>query len=102
VAIVTTDNPRYEDPRSIAAELIAGFAYPDRARYLPDRMEAIHYALALAGPDDCVLVAGRGAETVQTIGSERRELDDREVARRFLYNLEPVSPFGALVSVSNS
>jgi UDP-N-acetylmuramoyl-L-alanyl-D-glutamate--2,6-diaminopimelate ligase len=85
VAIVTTDNPRYEDPRTIAAELIAGFARPERARYVPDRAEAIHYALALCG-----------------LGDGRRELDDREVARRFLYNLEPASPWGALASVSNS
>jgi UDP-N-acetylmuramoyl-L-alanyl-D-glutamate--2,6-diaminopimelate ligase len=102
VAIVTTDNPRYEDPRSIAAEVISGFEHPERARYLPDRTEAIHYALALAGPDDCVLVAGRGAQRFQTLGGERHELDDRQIARRFLYNLEPASPVGALASVSNS
>jgi UDP-N-acetylmuramoyl-L-alanyl-D-glutamate--2,6-diaminopimelate ligase len=102
VSIVTSDNPRHEDPRSIAAEIIAGFERPSEARYVPDRSEAIQYALSLAGPDDCVLVAGRGAETHQTIGEERLPLDDREVARRYLYNLEPASPYGALASVSNS
>ncbi len=102
VSIVTTDNPRHEDPRAIAAEIIAGFERPGEARYVPDRSEAIHYALSLAGPDDCVLVAGRGHEPFQTVGSERLRLDDREVARRYLYNLEPASPYGALASVSNS
>lgn len=102
LAIVTTDNPRHEDPRAIAAEVISGFTSPADARYLPDRAEAIQYALSLAGPDDCVLVAGRGHEAFQIVGDEQMPLDDREVARRYLYNLEPGSPFGALASVSNS
>jgi UDP-N-acetylmuramoyl-L-alanyl-D-glutamate--2,6-diaminopimelate ligase len=102
LAIVTTDNPRHEDPRAIAAEVIGGFARPADARYMPDRAEAIQYALSLAGPDDCVLVAGRGHEPHQIVGDEQIPLDDREVARRYLYNLEPASPFGSLASVSNS
>jgi UDP-N-acetylmuramoyl-L-alanyl-D-glutamate--2,6-diaminopimelate ligase len=102
VAVVTTDNPRYEDPQTIAAEVIAGFENPLDARYVPDRGEAIRYALSLATPDDCVLVAGRGHETHQTVAGQRIPLDDRQLARRFLYNLEPDSLYGALVSVSNS
>jgi UDP-N-acetylmuramoyl-L-alanyl-D-glutamate--2,6-diaminopimelate ligase len=102
VAIVTTDNPRYEDPRSIAAQVMSGFQLPGAARYVPQRAEAIHYALSLAGADDCVLIAGRGHEAFQTVGDQRLALDDREVARRYLYNLEPASPYGALASVSNS
>jgi UDP-N-acetylmuramoyl-L-alanyl-D-glutamate--2,6-diaminopimelate ligase len=102
LAIVTTDNPRHEDPRAIAAEVIGGFTSPSDARYMPDRAAAIQYALSIAGPDDCVLVAGRGHEPLQIVGDEQKPLDDREVARRYLYNLEPGSPFGALASVSNS
>ncbi|MEX0676259.1 MAG: UDP-N-acetylmuramoyl-L-alanyl-D-glutamate--2,6-diaminopimelate ligase [Pirellulales bacterium] len=102
VAIVTTDNPRYEDPRAIAAEVIAGFERPGEARYVPDRAQAIHYALSLATADDSVLVAGRGHEAYQIAGGERRPLDDREVARRYLYNLEPASRYGALAGVANS
>jgi UDP-N-acetylmuramoyl-L-alanyl-D-glutamate--2,6-diaminopimelate ligase len=102
VAIVTTDNPRYEDPRTIAAEVIAGFERPGEARNVPDRAEAIRYALSLAAADDCVVIAGRGHEPYQIIGGERRPLDDRDVARRYLYNLEPPSRYGALVSVANS
>ncbi len=94
VAIVTADNPRHEDPAAIAAEIIAGCERPGDVRYVPDRTAAIHYALSLAGPDDCVLVAGRGHEPAQTIGSERVPLDDREAARRYLYNLEPSSRYG--------
>jgi UDP-N-acetylmuramoyl-L-alanyl-D-glutamate--2,6-diaminopimelate ligase len=102
VAIVTTDNPRHEDPQAIAAEVIAGFEQPAEARYVPDRAEAIGYALSLATADDCVLIAGRGHERYQTIGGQRFPLDDREIARRYLYNLEPLSPYGALMSVANS
>ncbi len=102
VAIVTSDNPRLEDPRAIAAEVLSGFSRPGDARWLPDRSEAITYALSLAGPDDSVVVAGRGHETHQEVGYERVPLDDREVVRRHLYNLEPTSRYGGLMSVANS
>jgi UDP-N-acetylmuramoyl-L-alanyl-D-glutamate--2,6-diaminopimelate ligase len=102
LAIVTNDNPRLEEPQAIAAQILAGFEHPGDARWVPDRTEAIGYALSLAGPDDTVLLAGRGAETHQTVGRDRLALDDREVARRYLYNLEPASRYGALMSVGNS
>src|SRR5262249_45515777 len=76
LAIVTTDNPRFEDPQRIAADILAGFEQPSLARWVPDRTEAIRYALSLAGPDDCVLIAGRGHETMQVIGGESLPLDD--------------------------
>jgi len=100
--IVTTDNPRFEDPETIAAEILAGCKRAHDARWMPNRVEAIHYALSLAGPDDCVLIAGRGPEAHQIVGHERLPLDDRDVARRWLYNLEPQSQYGALMSVSNT
>jgi UDP-N-acetylmuramoyl-L-alanyl-D-glutamate--2,6-diaminopimelate ligase len=102
VAIVTTDNPRFEDPSSIGAEILSGFERAGDARWVCDRSEAIEYALSLAGPDDSVLVAGRGHETHQIVGHERLPFDDREVVRRYLYNLAPASPYGALQPVANS
>jgi UDP-N-acetylmuramoyl-L-alanyl-D-glutamate--2,6-diaminopimelate ligase len=102
VAIVTTDNPRFEDPQTIAAEIMSGFERPSEARWVPERTEAIHYALSLAGPDDCVLVAGRGHEDHQIVGHDRIPLDDRDLARRYLYNLEAGSQYGGLMSVGNS
>ncbi|MGD9722610.1 MAG: UDP-N-acetylmuramoyl-L-alanyl-D-glutamate--2,6-diaminopimelate ligase [Pirellulales bacterium] len=102
VAVVTTDNPRFEDPQAIGGEIIAGFEQPGAARWIRDRTEAIQYALWLAGADDCVLVAGRGHESMQQVGHERLPLDDREVVRRYLYNLAPSSSFGALAGTSNS
>lgn len=102
MVIVTNDNPRREEPSVIAAEILAGMKNPSHARWVPQRSEAIHYALSLAGPDDVVLIAGRGHETHQIVGYDEIALDDREVARRYLYNLEPGSPYGALMSVANS
>jgi UDP-N-acetylmuramoyl-L-alanyl-D-glutamate--2,6-diaminopimelate ligase len=102
VAVVTTDNPRHEDPQAIGADILSGFARPADARWIADRSEAIQYALWLAGPDDCVLVAGRGHETTQQVGHQRLPLDDADIARRYLYNLAPASTYGALASVSNS
>ncbi len=102
VAIITNDNPRFEDPQTIASEILAGFERPALARWMPDRAEAIQYALSLAGPDDCVLVAGKGHEVHQIVGHHRIPLDDRDLARRYLYNLEPASPYGSLMTVANS
>lgn len=102
LTIITSDNSRLEDPRTIASEILHGFQRPDRARWMPDRKEALEYALSLAGPDDCVLIAGRGHETHQEIGHERVPLDDRQVARGYLYNRAPASPYGALVTATAS
>jgi UDP-N-acetylmuramoyl-L-alanyl-D-glutamate--2,6-diaminopimelate ligase len=101
VAIVTSDNPRMEDARAIGCEILSGFERPSEARWIADRREAIEYALWLAEPDDCVLVAGRGHETIQHVGGTRLPLDDREVVRTYLYNLAPRSAYGRLASVGN-
>jgi UDP-N-acetylmuramoyl-L-alanyl-D-glutamate--2,6-diaminopimelate ligase len=102
VAVITNDNPRLEDPRAIARDITGGLNNPAHARWIEDRRQAIEYALSLAQPDDCVLIAGRGHEAFQQIGGDRIPLDDRDVARRYLYNLAPASSFGALASVCNS
>lgn len=85
LAVVTTDNPRHEDPRAIAAMLVAGIERGGRARIFEeaDRGRAIELALAEAGPHDVVVVAGKGHETGQTIGGETLPFSDREeLARR--------------------
>jgi UDP-N-acetylmuramoyl-L-alanyl-D-glutamate--2,6-diaminopimelate ligase len=102
VAIVTTDNPRFEDPRTIAAEILSGFERPGDARWMPERSLAIEYALSLAGPDDSVLIAGRGHETHQIVEDRRVPLDDRQMAREYLYNLASGSHYGALAGASHS
>jgi UDP-N-acetylmuramoyl-L-alanyl-D-glutamate--2,6-diaminopimelate ligase len=102
LAIVTTDNPRFEDPQAIATEIFSGFEQASQARWMADRAAAIEYALWLAEPDDTVLIAGRGHEPFQIVGERRLPLDDRDVARRYLYNLAPRSPYAAAVAIGNS
>jgi UDP-N-acetylmuramoyl-L-alanyl-D-glutamate--2,6-diaminopimelate ligase len=92
LVIVTSDNPRTEDPLAIIREIEAGLetsglprltaaaAQRGEAGYLviPDRREAIRLAVALACPGEAVLVAGKGHENYQIWGTERRHFDDRE------------------------
>ncbi len=84
-SVLTSDNPRHEDPQEICAEILAGYRRPAAAQVIIDRTEAIQWALAEAQPGDCVLIAGKGHEDHQVIGDERIELDDREIAEEWLY-----------------
>jgi UDP-N-acetylmuramoyl-L-alanyl-D-glutamate--2,6-diaminopimelate ligase len=85
VIILTNDNPRHEDPRAICRDVLSGFCNPGVAAVVPDRVEAIRQALAAARMGDCVLIAGKGHERYQLIGEEQIPLDDRDVAREWLY-----------------
>ena len=87
--MITSDNPRSEDPQAIVDEILEGFDDPAAAHVILDRVAAIHWALAAARRGDCVLLAGKGHETSQIIGAERIPLDDAEVARRWLYEEAP-------------
>jgi UDP-N-acetylmuramoyl-L-alanyl-D-glutamate--2,6-diaminopimelate ligase len=86
LAVITSDNPRSEDPDAIIAAVRSGIASPSRARVLiePDRRRAIGLAIAEAEPGDVVVVAGKGHESTQTIGDQVRPFDDRVVARELL------------------
>jgi UDP-N-acetylmuramoyl-L-alanyl-D-glutamate--2,6-diaminopimelate ligase len=89
VVVITNDNPRTEEPEAILYDIFAGFEHPGEVEMTADRAQAIVYALAEARPGDCVLIAGKGHETYQIIGQERIPFDDREVARRWLYQHQP-------------
>jgi UDP-N-acetylmuramoyl-L-alanyl-D-glutamate--2,6-diaminopimelate ligase len=84
--IVTSDNPRSEDPEAIVAEIVAGFPPgPGTVRRVAvDRAAAIHEAIDAAAPGDVVVIAGKGHETYQITGSQTIHFDDREVAREAL------------------
>lgn len=84
VVIVTTDNPRSEDPHSISSAIIAGASSGAEVREEPDRRRAIKEAIEMAGPDDVVLLAGKGHESTQIIGLVEAPFDDRVVAREIL------------------
>lgn len=81
--IVTSDNPRIEKPEAILADIRRGMQRPAEALFITDRRAAIHEAARRARRGDVVLIAGKGHETYQIIGTTRRPFDDREVARRF-------------------
>jgi UDP-N-acetylmuramoyl-L-alanyl-D-glutamate--2,6-diaminopimelate ligase len=83
VTIVTSDNPRREDPRAIIGEILEGVPPGAIVETEPDRRAAIRRGLDLAGPGDVVLVAGKGHETYQVIGDTRLHFDDREEVERY-------------------
>jgi UDP-N-acetylmuramoyl-L-alanyl-D-glutamate--2,6-diaminopimelate ligase len=89
IAVVTSDNPRSEDPMAIIDEILDGVADRDRDRVEvePDRAAAIKLGISLAEPGDMVIIAGKGHETTQTIGDRVLPFDDREVARTILSEL---------------
>ncbi|MEO5989321.1 MAG: UDP-N-acetylmuramoyl-L-alanyl-D-glutamate--2,6-diaminopimelate ligase [Candidatus Eisenbacteria bacterium] len=82
-AWITNDNPRSEDPATIAAEVAAG-APSGALTVILDRHDAIAAALEVAQPGDVVLIAGKGHETTQTIGTQVFAFDDRDVVRTLL------------------
>jgi UDP-N-acetylmuramoyl-L-alanyl-D-glutamate--2,6-diaminopimelate ligase len=85
LAIVTSDNPRTEDPMAIIDEVLGGMSDGSgEYEIVPDRRQAIARALDLVGEGDFLLVAGKGHETMQIVGTELHHFDDRSVVRELL------------------
>jgi len=76
--VLTDDNPRTEDPRRIVSDICAGIKQPRKVHIEHDRAQAISWAMRAAGPDDIVLIAGKGHETVQLVGHRALPFSDRE------------------------
>ena len=85
ICVVTSDNPRTEDPNRIIEDVLAGM-HGSAAQTIvePDRRKAIEQALELARPGDFVVIAGKGHETYQIFKDRTIHFDDREVVREFL------------------
>jgi len=82
--VITSDNPRSEEPGQIVEEIAQGLASANKAVKIIDRKEAIHHALKLADKEDIILIAGKGHEAYQQIGKERFVFSDQEVVRQFI------------------
>lgn len=83
--ILTSDNPRSEDPLQIADEILAGIKEKSKVEVVLDRKLAIEKGLKLKGEEDVLLIAGKGHETYQEIGGKKYPFDDREVVREFCW-----------------
>ncbi|MEK6748455.1 MAG: UDP-N-acetylmuramoyl-L-alanyl-D-glutamate--2,6-diaminopimelate ligase [Pseudomonadota bacterium] len=82
--VITDDNPRREDPQQIIQDILAGLKYPNHAQVQRDRAQAIAQAVTQATPGDVILVAGKGHEDYQIIGTQRRHYSDRETVAQLL------------------
>lgn len=84
LAIVTSDNPRSEDPDAIIADILRGMNSKMKYKVIPDRREAIAWAVKNAKKDDVIVLMGKGQETYQEIRGEKHHLDEREEVARAL------------------
>lgn len=84
--VVTSDNPRTEDPQQILTDVISGIQRFDSARMMveADRKQAIHQAIDMAQPEDIIVVAGKGHEDYQILGDRTIHFDDREVVQDYV------------------
>lgn len=84
--IITDDNPRFEDPKLIRAEIIRGIGTATYTE-IASRAEAIKYGINNLKQDDILLIAGKGHETYQIIGDKKLPFDDSEVVRKYLFEI---------------
>jgi UDP-N-acetylmuramoyl-L-alanyl-D-glutamate--2,6-diaminopimelate ligase len=86
VCVVTSDNPRSEDPEAIIAQIVAGMPSQAKKHVEVDRETAIAWAIRHAKPGDTILVCGKGHEKVQVVGTERVPFDDAAACRQHLFH----------------
>ena len=87
IAIVTSDNPRTEEPKAIIEDILKGLdTSKGNYKVVIDRKEAIEQAIEMAKKDDIVIIAGKGHENYQIIGKVKHHFDDKEIAQEFLNN----------------
>lgn len=88
--IFTSDNPRTEDPQQILTDMETGLPVSARRKFvsIPDRKQAIKQAISMAGPDDIVLIAGKGHEKYQEINGVKHHFDDKEIVEEMFELLD--------------
>ena len=82
IIILTSDNPRTENPEQIFTDVKKGFIKSDDYFFEPDREKAIKLAINMAEKNDIILITGKGHETYHIIGTKKWHFDDKEIARR--------------------
>ncbi len=83
VVIITSDNPRGEDPQRIIADILKGIPSRENVFIIPDRKKAIEKALSIKGDNDVVVIAGKGHEDYQLIGKRKIPFKDQQVVKEF-------------------
>ena len=86
IAVITSDNPRTEDPHAIIGDILKGVKDRSNCAVIENRVEAIHYAMDIAEKDDIIVLAGKGHETYQEINGVKNHLDEREEVAKYLSN----------------
>ena len=84
LAVITSDNPRTEEPAAIIRDILEGTVGAENQVVIENRIEAIHYAMDIAKKDDIIVLAGKGHETYQEICGVKHHLDEREVVAAHL------------------
>lgn len=89
LSVITSDNPREEEPNAIIGDIIRALSETGGAyKVIPNRAEAIKWTLQNAKPGDMIAVCGKGHETYQLIGKEKLHFDDREVIKTIMANMD--------------
>ncbi len=86
MVIITSDNPRFEDPIKIINDIKQGIENSKNVLQIPDRLEAIKTAFAISQPNDIILIAGKGHETYQEINGKKYYFDDRQIVKEIFSN----------------
>ena len=86
--IITSDNPRFEEPQDIINDMLAGLSSEQMKKVISivDRKEAIRTACMMAQPDDVILIAGKGHENYQDVKGVKHHFDDKEVVTEIFNN----------------
>jgi len=82
--VLTSDNPRNEDPKQIIEEILPGIKRGTEVQQIEDRRSAIHSAVSGLGERDVLIIAGKGHENYQQIGEQKIEFNDAAVVREFV------------------
>jgi len=84
IAVITSDNPRTENPSAIIADIVGGVGNAKNYHVIENRRQAIHFAMDIAEKDDIIVLAGKGHETYQDIMGKKNHFDEREVVAEYL------------------